>query len=250
MGLDFEILLPAFLAGLLVIATHVPLGREVLRRGIIFIDLAVAQIAVLGVIIAQMFHGGGSGIGVQIAAFGAAIGGSLLLHESERRWPAIQEAIIGSAFVLASAASLLLLAHHPHGGEQLQKLLAGQILWVSWHQLAGVAVLYALMLAAWSRRSVRSGRGFYLLFAVTVTASVQLVGVLLVFASLVLPALVVKGLSGRRAMVWAYAHAVLAYIAGFVISSLADLPAGPSIVVTLAASATGFALLLHTRRAD
>jgi zinc/manganese transport system permease protein len=234
MELDMQIFLPAFLAGLLVVATHVPLGREVLRRGIIFIDLAVAQIAVLGVVVAQTMQWGESGIGTQLAAFGGAIAGSLILHTCERHWPQIQEAIIGSSFVLASAISVLLLAHNPHGGEQLQELLSGQILWVSWKQLGYIAVLYGLVLVAWSRVSTHRGIAFYLLFAVAVTASVQLVGVLLVFASLVIPALVVRNYPGRLALLLAYAHALLAYIAGFIISSLADLPAGPSIVVTLA----------------
>ncbi|KPK12429.1 MAG: zinc/manganese transporter permease [Acidithiobacillales bacterium SG8_45] len=243
MELDIQIFLPAFLAGLLVVATHVPLGREVLRRGIIFIDLAVAQIAVLGVVVAQTMQWGEGGIGTQLAAFGGAIAGSLILHTCERRWPQIQEAIIGSSFVVASAVSVLLLAHNPHGGEQLQQLLSGQILWVSWNQLGYIAVLYGLVLATWWRLSTYRGIAFYLLFAVTVTASVQLVGVLLVFASLVIPALIARNYQGRRALLWAYAHALLAYIAGFIISSLADLPAGPSIVLTLALLALLFARL-------
>ena len=88
---------------------------------------------------------------------------------------------------------------------------------------------------------------FYLLFAVTVTASVQLVGVLLVFASLVIPALVVHNYPGRRTLPWAYGFALMAYFAGFIISSLADLPTGPMIVVALAALAPLVARLLHAR---
>jgi zinc/manganese transport system permease protein len=234
MEIDIQIFLPAFLAGLLVIATHIPLGREVLRRGIIFIDLAVAQIAVLGVVVAQTMHWAEHAMGTQLAAFGGAVAGSLILHYCERHWPQVQEAIIGSSFVLASALSVLLLAHNPHGGEQLQRLLSGQILWVSWQQLGYIAVLYGLVLAAWWRLSTHRDIAFYLLFAVAVTASVQLVGVLLVFASLVIPALVARRHQGRRALLWAYTHALLAYLAGFIVSALADFPAGPSIVVALA----------------
>lgn len=250
MGLDLEILLPAFLAGLLVIATHVPLGREVLKRGIIFIDLAVAQIAVLGVIIARTLEWTDSGVGTQLSAFGSAIAGSLILHACERRWPQVQEAIIGSAFVLAAATALLFLSQNPHGGEQLQELLSGQILWVSWHQLAYVAALYSLVLIAWSQLSSHRGISFYLLFAITVTGSVQLVGVLLVFASLVIPALVVQQLENRRALVWAYGHAALAYLAGFIISTLFDLPTGPTIVWMLVMFGLGLSRLpqFHVRK--
>lgn len=247
MEIDVQIFLPALLAGLLVVATHVPLGREVLRRGIIFIDLAVAQIAVLGVVVAQTMQWGESGIGTQLAAFGGAITGSMILHACERRWPQTQEAIIGSSFVLASAISLLVLAHNPRGGEQLQELLSGQILWVSWKQLGYITALYGLVLLAWLRLSARRGIAFYLLFAITVTASVQLVGVLLVFASLVIPALAVQNYPARRALPWAYGHSLLAYLGGFIISSLADLPTGPMVVVTLAILAPVVARLSYRR---
>ena len=101
----------------------------------------------------------------------------------------MQEALIGVLFVLASTAQILLLANDPHGGEDLKDLLAGQILWVSTEQLVRAAVLTALFLVAWFRWRERFGRiGFYVLFALMVTVSVQLVGVYLVFTSLIVPA--------------------------------------------------------------
>ena len=90
-------------AGLLVLATHVPLGIEVLRRGIIFIDLAIAQVAALGVVAAGLF-GWQSPWAIQGAAVAAALAGALLLTLSERRWPDLQEALIGLLFVTAAAA--------------------------------------------------------------------------------------------------------------------------------------------------
>ena len=83
----FSILWPALLAGLLVTATHVPLGIQVLRRGIVFIDLAVAQIVGLGVIVADRLGFEPQGAAVQVAALGAALGGALALHWSDKRWP-------------------------------------------------------------------------------------------------------------------------------------------------------------------
>jgi zinc/manganese transport system permease protein len=173
---DWPILLPALLAGLLVLATHVPLGTQVLERGIVFIDLAIAQIAGIGVIAADALGLEPQGWAVQVSALAAALLGALILTWTERRWPDIQEALIGVSFVLASCAGLLLLAGNPHGGEHLKDLLVGQILWVSSTQLAGMAVLSALVLVLWFGLRERLGRmGFYLLFALAVTASVQLV---------------------------------------------------------------------------
>jgi hypothetical protein len=105
---EFSILLPAFVAGLLVTATHVPLGTQVLVRGIVFIDLAIAQIAGCGVLLADQLGFEPQGVAVQVAALIAAIAGALLLTWTERRWPGVQEAVIGVTFVLAATGSVLL----------------------------------------------------------------------------------------------------------------------------------------------
>src|ERR1700704_417814 len=143
--MDFMIIVPAFLAGLLVLITHVPLGAQVLKRGIVFIDLAIAQIAALGVIVAGMTALDPQGWPVQVAAGGAALLGALLLTWTEKRWPEVQEAQIGVLFVLAATGGILLLAHNPHGGEHMRDLLAGQILWVSYEQLLMPAIVTALI---------------------------------------------------------------------------------------------------------
>src|SRR4030081_1622266 len=134
MGLDaasFSILWPAFIAGLLVTATHVPLGMQVLERGIVFIDLAIAQIAGVGVIFADYLGWAPTGAPVQIAALSAALACAMVLTWTDHRWPEVQEAIIGVVFVVASSAAILILAKNPHGGENLKDLLSGQILWVN-----------------------------------------------------------------------------------------------------------------------
>lgn len=232
---DITIIGPAFLAGLLVLATHVPLGREVLRKGIIFIDLSIAQVAGVGVIAADMLHLHMHGWGVQVAAVSAALAGALLLSWTERRFPAVQEAVIGSLFVLAATGGILLLANNPHGGEELKDLLVGQILWVTLKQLIPVAILYAVVLAVWFGVGRRLGRmGFYVLFAVTVTSSVQLVGIYLVFASLILPALATKALPDARAMAIAFAVGAAGYLLGVTLSAMFDLPTGAVIVWSLA----------------
>jgi zinc/manganese transport system permease protein len=242
-SLEPALLLPALLAGLLILATHVPLGRIVLSRGIVFLDLAVAQIAGLGVMAAHQF-GFESGLGVQAAAVTAALLGALLLGWTERRWPETQEALIGSAFVVAASVGILLLAHDPHGGEELQDLLAGQILWVGRTQLqwAGVvtAFLGVLLLFPFSRK----GLGFYTVFAAAVTLSVQLAGVYLVFASLILPALAVRGLAGWKGLTPGWLLGALGYGLGLAASALMDWPSGAVIVCAIA----GLSLALGVSR--
>lgn len=237
-ALDLALLAWPFAIGLLVLATHVPLGRRVLARGIIFLDLAVAQLAVLGVVAAHALDLAESGWATQLAAAGAALTGAALLAVCERRWPQIQEALIGSAFVVAASLATLLLAGDPHGGEHMADLLTGQILWATPAQALQLALLYGALLTFMSWRGERLGRfGFYLVFALAITASVQLVGVYLVFASLILPALAARALPERQALPLGWAAGALAYVAGLVVSARFDWPAGPAIVVALAGTA-------------
>lgn len=232
-ALDFGILWPALAAGLLVTATHVPLGAQVLRRGIVFIDLAIAQIAGLGVIVAAWLGMEPQGWVTQACALAAALAGALLLTWTEKRWPEVQEAIIGVSFVLAASAALLLVASNPHGGEYLTELLVGQILWVTPGRIALVALAYALLLGIWFVHGERLGRiGFYVLFACTVTISVQLVGLYLVFTTLIVPALAVRRFSRHR-LALGYALSAAGYALGLILSTLSDLPSGPAVVWTM-----------------
>ena len=229
-----SILLPAFIAGLLVTAVLVPFGFEVLKRGIVFIDLAVAQIAGVGVIFADFLGWESQGVAVQISALTAALATALLLTWTERRWPEVQEAIIGVVFVLGASGAILMLASNPHGGEHLKDLLVGQILWVSPARLPLEALIYAAILAIWFGLGERLGRvGFYALFACAVTFSVQLVGLYLVFASLVVPALATY-YALRRRHVKAYAVGLAGYALGLVVSLWLDLPSGAMIVWAMA----------------
>lgn len=232
---SFGILWPAFVAGVLVTATHVPLGMQVLQRGIVFIDLAIAQIAGVGVILADFVGWEPTGAAVQIAALSAALAGALLLTWTERRWPEVQEAIIGVVFVVASSAAILLLAKNPRGGENLRELLIGQILWVNPGHLPLEALIYGAILALWFGFRGRLGRiGFYVLFGCAVTVAVQLVGLFLVFTTLVVPALATY-YDSRRRYLRAYSVGVLGYAIGLVVSAAADLPSGAMIVCSMVA---------------
>jgi zinc/manganese transport system permease protein len=242
---DLAIFWPALVAGLLVTATHVPLGIQVLKRGIVFIDLAVAQIAGLGVILGDWLGFEHHGPAVQGFAFGAALAGALLLNLTERLWPEVQEAIIGVAFILAANAAILLLAASPHGAEHLKELLVGQILWVRPGQLALAALVSAAVLGIWFALNV--GRiGFYLLFACAVTISVQLVGIYLVFATLIVPALATRRVARGRLAV-CYLLGAVAYVTGLALSAVSDLPAGPLVVCTITVLGIAFFLMFRPR---
>ena len=236
-AVEFSILLPALVAGLLVTATHVPLGTQVLARGIVFIDLAIAQIAGCGVLLADQLGLEAAGLAVQVAALAAALGGALLLTWTERIFDDVQEAVIGVVCVLGASGSVLLLASNVHGGEHLRDLLVGQILWVQPARLVWVAAVYAGILAVWFGFGARLPRvGFYALFAVAVTLSVQLVGLYLVFATLIVPPLATRRMTqGRLPAAWAVG--AIGYAAGLLVSTTADLPSGPVIVWTLVALA-------------
>lgn len=236
-AIDFSILWPALIAGLLVTATHVPLGIQVLNRGIVFIDLAIAQIAGLGVICADWLGFEPQGWAVQVSALAAALAGALLLTWTEKRWPEVQEAMIGVTFILAASGALIVLASNPQGAEHLKDLLVGQILWVNPGRLVPVALAYCVILVVWFALGKRVGSvGFYLLFACAVTASVQLVGLYLVFTTLIVPALATRRLA-RGHLVVGYALGAAGYALGLVVSALSDWPSGPAIVWVMTALA-------------
>jgi len=243
MSAGLDLLGLPLLAALIVLATHVPLGQEVLRRGIVFIDLAIAQVAVLGVIVAQWLGFEAHGLAVQGIAIGAALSGAALLAWSERRFGREQEALIGALFVLAASIALLLLHRNPHGAEHLRELLEGQILWVASGQLVPAAIAAVAVLAAWFGWRQHLGRaGFYTLFALSVTLSVQMVGVYLVFASLILTALAVSRLPESWRLPGGYGIGLLSCSGGLILSLVGDLPAAPVIVCLMA----GLAVMIRT----
>jgi len=244
-GIDWSIIGPALVAGLVVLSTHVPLGQEVLNRGIIFIDLAIAQVAGLGVIAAHAMDWDPHGVEVQLAAVSAALLAAIGLHWTEKRWSKIQEPLIGVLFILAATGGILLLAGNPHGSEHLKELLVGQLLWTTWSSIWPLAMLYTVVLAAWFYLRPKSGAlTFYLVFAVVVTASVQIVGIYLVFASLIIPALATTGIRRGSRLMAGYIVGGLSYFIGIMLSFLLDLPTGAIIVWTMAAIAliAGFTL--------
>ncbi len=242
------LLAPALFAGLLVSMIHVPLGLEVLRRGIIFIDLAVAQMAALGVVAAKLLW---PDIYEDWPLFLCGLIFALLASGFfwliECKSARSQEAFIGSTFVIAASLSILLLAGNPHGGEEMQDLLAGQILWVGWPDLILTAIVFITLLSIWVFLKSKRSALFYIVFPVTITLSVQLVGVYLVFASLIIPALGAQIYKAENRIIMAYGISVLAVLLGLILSVSFDLPTGPAIVCTYPLAAVlGYSLKKNT----
>ena len=238
---------PAFLICSMIVLTHVPLGIEVLKRGIIFIDLAIAQVAGLGLIATNFFFIEPHPLLPQLVALTCAILAGLLFHKVEIKIPKQQEAIIGVAFIFAASIAILLLANHPSGGEEIRHLLSGQILFVTWLDVAKHTPIYILILAVWFfKKKYRNNIGFYLLFALAVTSSVQLVGIYVVFASLILPALAVINISNPYKLGWLCG--IISVIAGIFLAILFDAPAGPVIVTSYVLTTIIFLIATKTNR--
>ena len=183
----------------------------------------------------------------QLAALTCAILAGLFFHKVEIKTPKQQEAIIGVTFILAASLAILLLANHPSGGEEIRHLLSGQILFVTWQDVANHTPIYILILAVWFfKKEYRNNVGFYLLFALAVTSSVQLVGIYVVFASLILPALAVINISNPYKLGWLCG--IISVIAGIFLAILFDAPAGPVIVISYVLTSIIFVIITKTKR--
>ncbi|RCU51471.1 MULTISPECIES: metal ABC transporter permease [Corallincola] len=248
------ILLPALCAGVLVLATHVPLGYQVLKRGIIFIDLAIAQVAALGVVFAQLMHFEHYGAwATYLASAGFALVGAGLLAWLETRLKQELEAVIGCVYVVSAALALLLLSHDPHGAELIKQTLSGSILWVSWQDLWVHGLIYlSILLLTYLRPKLIESGWFYPLFAIAITSSVSLVGVYLVFASLVMPTLATWLLApGPMRLLCGYGVGVVAYVIGLGLSAMLDWPSGATVVCSLACTGLIFRMIsniLHQKK--
>lgn len=241
-------------AAIVLVAMHGYLGGHVVRRGVIFVDIALAQVAAFGVAVALFLGAEVGSATAWFAGLGATIVGALLITATRsRRQDVPQEAYIGIIYAVFSAAMILVLTQVPHGGEEIRHLLVGSILWVNWAEVLKTAALYAglgvlliwahprLMLIsrdpATAREAGLSLRGwdflFYAVLGTVVTSSVQIAGVLLVFTLLVVPTVMAcrRGCTGgRRHFGFVLAVGVLAVVIGASVSWWLDVPTGAAIV--------------------
>ena len=212
----------------------VPLGAQVLARGVVFIDLAVAQVAACGVLAAGMLFEAGGPLVAAVAAAVAALLGSAGVWWLARRWPEQREALIGLVYVAGAGASVIAVASDPHGRERLTALLAADVLWVPWPAVLLMALVAALVLVLSLLRGglLRRDAVFYPVFALALSVAVQTLGLYLVFALLIGPALWTRrGLPLARAVVLA----AFACLAGMGLSWALDWPSGACVALGLCA---------------
>jgi zinc/manganese transport system permease protein len=255
-----ELLFPAFVASLILTGIHAYLGVHVVERGVIFVDLSLAQIAALGTTVAYLAGYDLHSTTAYLFSLGFTILGAAIFASSRfhRRTRIPQEAIIGIAYAVAAAAAILAMSKVTGETEHLKEMLVGNILSVSWPELGKIAVLYAaigalhwilrqrfLMISLDEPEAERQGISirfwdflFYVSFGFVVTSSVPIAGVLLVFSYLIVPAVSAMFFSNRigprLAIGWAMGAIVTAI--GVYLSYAFDLPTGATIVTTLGAA--------------
>jgi zinc/manganese transport system permease protein len=261
-----------FAAGLILTGIHAYLGVHVVERGVIFVDLSLAQIAALGTTMAYL---AGHDLHDPISYFwslgftiiGAAIFAFTRVHR-ETRIP--QEAIIGIVYAVSAAAAILAMSKAPEGTEHLKDMLVGNILTVSWTDVIKTAILYALVGVfhyVFRKKFLAISMGahnaeaetipnvklwdflFYTSFGFVVTSSVQIAGVLLVFSYLIVPSvaamLFARSIGARLAIGWAMGAIVSAL--GILASFRLDLPTGATIVCTFGVALAVLALVWALR---
>jgi len=218
---------------LLACLTLAPLGRQVLRRGVVFVDLALAQGAACGALLCAVWWDHPGFALVQAGASAAALLAAALVAWLVRRWPAQREALIGLLYVAGANLALWGASWEPHGRERLDQLLAADVLWAPWTAIAWFAAcavpvwLLALFRGDWLRRDAV----FYPLFALALSAAVPLLGLYLVFALLIAPALWTQR---GWPLAPAIALALAACAAGLGLSWWWDAPSGACIALATA----------------
>ena len=250
---EFLFLLPAFVACLVLTGIHTYLGIHVIARGVIFVDIALAQIAALGMTVAML---AGFELESQTAYFFGLgftlLGACFFAFFRDDRLP--EEALIGVSFAASSALAVLIADRIPHGSEHLKFILNGNILWVGWGQILKTAIIYSILgffHYRWRRPFLLVSNNpveahkqglrlwlwdlfFYASFGVIITSSVQIGGILLVFSFLIVPGLVsllfYDDLQRRLILGWGVGMAVS--VAGIALSYYGDFPTGAAIVAT------------------
>ncbi len=270
MGDLLHFMLLPLLACLLLAGIHGYLGIHVLSRGVIFVDLAMAQIAALGAAMAVLFnHELDSAMAYSFSIAFTMVGALVLSLTDFRKGRVPQEAVIGVVYAVSAAAVILVMEYAPHGSEHIKDLLVGHILWVNWHEVkveflayAPIGALFGIfssrthLISADPEEARRRGHGiffwnffFYALFGIVVTVSVRLAGVLLVFSFLVVPAIIaflfLDSFGNRILLAWAIGATVS--VLGCVLSFKADWPTGATVVVCFGAVLVMAGLLHYSR---
>lgn len=265
--------LPLLACALLVLILP-SLGQHVLARGVIFVDLALAQIAALGQSVAFLMGAEPHDPSTYFWSFGfTLLGAALFSFLWDREHSVLQEAFIGISFALATAATLLLLSNAPHGAEHVSGTLSGEALgWVTWRDIAIMAVLYAvvgaflffnrrrlLLCSEDPKRAREMGISvkkwdflFYAAFGLVVTTAVNVSGVLAVFSFLIVPVVcaTLLGRHGPSRLYWAWAIAFVVSVLGAGLSYTKDWPMGATIVCLFGVTVAVVSLSVRMRYVD
>lgn len=260
-------------AALVVISIHTYLGLHVINRKVLFVDLALAQIAALGSTVALRYgfelH---DGVTYYVSLLFAVIGAWVFSITRTKNERVPQEAIIGLSFAIASAGSILYSAMNPHGAEHLRDILAGSILVVTPGEVLNAVILYGiigvvhwflrrrfLLISTHPEQARKEGMHvrlwdflFYVTFALVITISVNIAGVLLVFCFLIAPAVCGALFSNnfRTRLFIGWGTSILAAIGGLLLSAHRDWPPAPSIISIYAAILILSGLISHVRHAE
>ena len=269
----WDIMAPAFFECLILVGIHSYLGLHVLRRKVIFVDLALAQIAALGTTVGFLF-------GIMPDSMGAYwfsllftfIGAAIFSISRIRHEKIPQEAIIGLAYAIAAAVAILVIDKAPHGAEHIKEILTGSILWVKWETIRNAAIIYSLvgifhyifrrqfiLISENPQKAYEKGMSvrfwdflFYVSFGIVITHSVGTAGVLLVFVFLVVPAITSMLITDVlwKQLIIGWTMGVFVSAVGLYISYSADLPSGPTVVSFYGITLIAVALFLFIKRAE
>jgi zinc/manganese transport system permease protein len=269
----WDIMAPAFFECLVLVGIHSYLGLHVIRRKVIFVDLALAQIAALGTTVGFLF-------GIMPDSMGAYwfsliftfIGAAIFSLSRFRHEKIPQEAIIGLTYAIAASVTILVIDRAPHGAEHIKEILTGSLLWVKWSTIAYAAAVYAIvgtfhyifrnkfiLISENPDKAYKEGISvrfwdflFYVSFGVVITHSVGTAGVLLVFVFLVVPAVASMLITDVlwKQLVIGWGLGLFVSIIGLYISYIADIPSGPTVVAFYGLMLLIIALILYFIRAE
>jgi len=269
----WDIMAPAFFECLILVGIHSYLGLHVLRRKVIFVDLALAQIAALGTTVGFLF-------GILPDTTGAYwfsliftfIGAGVFSISRIRHEKIPQEAVIGLTYAIAASVAILVIDKAPHGAEHIKEILTGSILWVKWETIRNAAIVYSfvgvfhfvfrkqfILISENPNKAYSKGMNvrfwdflFYVSFGVVITHSVGTAGVLLVFVFLVVPAITSMLITDVlwKQLVIGWSMGVIVSVLGLYLSYVADLPSGPTVVSFYGLMLILVALYLYIYRAE
>ncbi len=269
----WDLMAPAFFECLVLVGIHSYLGLHVIRRKVIFVDLALAQFAALGTTVGFLFGIMPDSMGAYWFSLLFTFLGAAVFSISRFRDEKIpQEAIIGLTYAIAAALTILVIDKAPHGAEHIKEVLTGSILWVKWSTIGFAAIVYSavglfhyiyrrqfLLISENPVEAYKQGMSvrfwdflFYVSFGIVITHSVGTAGVLLVFVFLVVPAIASMLITDVlwKQLVIGWGLGVFVSIIGLYISYIADIPSGPTVVAFYGIMLIIISLILFLVRAE